>query len=314
MRWCTSAKVSILSISLGATLCGSALAQPERPPVHTPERRSEYTRRIQDFWKDLDIDPKSSPEKLRLLLAGQGLSGPVGPGPNIAISATSPRAAEIALTALMALKRKGYWKGSVHALGDGSPSIALVVGVTEQLHGPVMTVHKPFLSSLEVVDVRVAPPNVNHSLFFTELTLASQLFKGSEDFDFKLEKLRPDQAKYSLKCYDKETHIVFLDQLKDFLLQDEGNGRHAEFKLSKSFLEGLPQRSSAMRIRDLLSSHWPELWSESAPLDFFEPGQPAAPEGAEMVNLWISPEIDGPEAAEKVFYSVLELLDSSPQP
>jgi hypothetical protein len=260
-------------------------------------------------------------ERLGSLLGPEGMGGTAGAGPEIAVSAVSPRAKEILLTALLALQKEKNWHGRLRAVGEPFPpgvSTLLVVGLTPQLPSPVLTLQKPFLSSLEVVDLQGAA-KVDYTLFFTELTLAAQLFVGSEQVDFRLERLGRSQAKFSLKSYDRASHEAFLDQLKKFLATEEAG--QVQLHVSKPFLEGLPERSSALRLRSFFSDRYPGEWYEAPRMDFFEPlsllrsgeGLPVAPASAQTVNLWMAEDTPGPQASEELYHALLELLDSSPK-
>src|ERR1039457_605500 len=71
-----------------------------------PERRH-----WEGLWRDIDSRPNEVAERLQALLGPEGMAGPAGTGPEIAVSAVSPRSKEILLTALLALQREKNWHG-----------------------------------------------------------------------------------------------------------------------------------------------------------------------------------------------------------
>ena len=275
-------------------------------------RRTEYRRRLEQFWLEAEKEPQPA-TLLKTVLGPDGLVGSEGPGPSITLVATSPQASRVTLAALKALQRKKRWRGKIHAAPTQGPALdptMLAVGISDQLSRPVMSVHKPFISSLEVIELQGVPRGRDQLAAFTEISLASQLFRGADDVDFRLARLGRDNAKFSLKSYDLQSREEFLAELRESV--DES--KSLEFKSSAPLLEGLPRRSQTMRLRSLLMRNWPQAWAETRPLDFFQTGVPAPAPGGEVINLWISDQMAGADAAEKVYYALLELLDSTPAP
>ena len=307
----------LTTLGIGLATACSLAAEPVTPP-RAPSgeaRRSEYRRRLEQFWLDAERDPQPQ-QQLKTLVDGEGMLGPDGPGPQITVVATSPQASRVTLAALKALQRKKRWRGQVHGAppqGPATDPTLLAVGISDQLSGPLMTVHKPFVSTLEVLELRGAAGR-DHYAAFTEISLASQLFNGADHVDFRLERLRPHSAQYSLKSYDLQSRQEFLQELRQAVGSDDQKEEKLELISSVALLDGLPKRSQTLRLRTMLMSHWPQAWKETRPLDFFQTGVPAAAPGGEVINLWISEQMSGVDAAEKVYYSLLELLDSTPPP
>ena len=90
-------------------------------------------------------------------------------------------------------------------------------------------------------------------------------------------------------------------------------GQKLELKAATTPAQPILTESAAVRLRSQALARWPQQWVNRVPIDLQASAPVKVEDGTELVQIWMSRQIDGPEMSDKLLDCLYVLLDAMPE-